>query len=211
MPLEWVATMGGLAVGVAGIVGMYLTTRRQSVAQLQAQREERHQRRLEAAYPKLLSHTGEFESWRAELDFAIRHEPNLNSELLLPDLEENNESLPAVWSPHIQYLTMELVNTVQHLHFIVVELSERWEEWKEHRQNIAEATGYLAYLAGSYQRSNELLVELSAAVYSQVWKELRSEDDGHIEPEDFKVRYIHRGLVSSRPGGRGWFGRRTRS
>src|ERR1700735_900546 len=76
---DWMAPMGTAVVGLAGIAATYFSggrqaatarevTEHQSEALLLAQREERHQRRIEAAYPALLDVLSKLRHWAMQVD-----------------------------------------------------------------------------------------------------------------------------------------------
>lgn len=131
MPWEWVAPAGTAAVGLAGIAATYFgagraaetakdvsdrsaktakeVAERQAEAMLAAQREERHQRRLDAAYPALLDELNQGEGW-----IALTSEYRVGNGMTEPPTPPNvlwtmarQGQLGAVRSPRVANLVTE--------------------------------------------------------------------------------------------------------
>lgn len=121
MAWEWVApvatSVATLGVGVAGIVATYMAgnrqqdsalavTQQQVDGQIAVAREERRQRRLEAAYQELLavlSHTYAwvltvYPTWSKAGEYTMPPMPEL------PDKARTEALLTAYWSPRVQQL-----------------------------------------------------------------------------------------------------------
>jgi hypothetical protein len=194
MDPEWiVGLVVTLLLGLGGIAGTLFAGFRQTdtairVAklsidgQLAGAREERQQRRLEAAYTELLIRLTVVRDW-ANAVYPMW--TSTAGEYTMPplppasDKERTEAIVTATWSPRVQ------------------ELMHRWDtvvgKIKRTGETItlglrAESTGRESSLdsADHLARLPELRQELNRAdraIRQQVSRELRGEDDGHIRPE----------------------------
>jgi hypothetical protein len=118
--LGWVVTGG---VGIAGIWGTRSGARQQVDGQIKIAREERQQRRIEAAYTELLGNLIACEDYANKVFFAtMAGQPPLGVEMP-PGFSSSlggDGSLAVYWSPRVRQLVGEMRNQIRELHKLLV-------------------------------------------------------------------------------------------
>jgi hypothetical protein len=196
MAWEWVGDAATGVVAVAGIAATYWSGKRQQDtalkvarlnidAQLASEREERHQRRIENAYDKLLVRLSEVRQWALSVYPLMTSTPE---EFTMPEMPapgagaQHEAAVTAIWSPRVQQLVSQFD---AHLRDIIR------AGWAITEARRTESTGRESGIDSrrehlELQRLKQALYATDAVVRQQIAAELRGEHDGHAElvPED---------------------------
>jgi hypothetical protein len=142
--VEWAGPVATGVVGLGGIAATYFSGRRQissirqvaldqAAASLAAQREERHQRRIETAYPVLLDVLAEGAEWIWRTDAFMTGDTTDDRPPDQPERVKNlaqHGSLTSVWSPEVARLTRELTIGMGKAMSPASRMSYQWETSK---------------------------------------------------------------------------------
>ncbi len=177
--MAWVDTVATSLTGIAGILATYFASGRQHKAGLQLAREERLQRRLEAAYMELLAYLSHTYQWALSVYPLFTNSPQeytMPPMPPLPDPARTEALLTAYWSPRVQQLMQgwrevlgEIADTGTEIH-TAQEAQSRGEEYP----GAADAKKRLRRLKDQLWQSDQSIRE-------QVRLELRGEHDGSLE------------------------------
>ena len=206
MAWEWVAPVGTSVVGIAGIAAAYFSGRRQTrterevaadqaAATLRAMREERQQRRIEAAYPMLLDVVAEGSAWLWRVDtFALGGTDDLRPPAqpeAVASLVQRG-SLTSVWSPHVAQLAREWTVAVGSAWSAARRLGYLWEDQEDQvipnrnvpagldLEDVAEGrVTQVDYLYQRFATSSRKAIGVESRIRDQVWRELRGDDGGY--------------------------------
>jgi hypothetical protein len=203
---EWVGQAGTAVVGLAGIAATYLSGRRQVVAARQtamdqadaarqSQREERHQRRLEVAYPKLLDVIAEADGWLHELEAFNGAESDVAPQTpIVVDQLLGHGSITVIWSPMITHLVHEWGDTVLEadsagrqlapLHASGLRATGDEAAWDATIADVRSGkVSWIDYLTVELMSQTRKLQALQGRIHDQVWRELRGDSDGYLAEE----------------------------
>ena len=209
----WASYAGTVVLGLAGMTITYVTGRRQAsnarqIAKDQAdvalrtQREERHQRRIEVAYPEMLNVLAEGEEWLDRVGVflkALVPEPtDVGPVDKMPPRPEalrlgrTRGEIAAVWSPMVEHL----------FHIWVSNLTSAWQTSQSHYPPSGtwetDDRGTQVYLPTPFEQHRREAYMAALQVREQVWKELRSEHSGHFDQEAYNAELNQRLLDSIR-------------
>jgi hypothetical protein len=194
MGFEWAALLVTAVVGLAGIAATYYTGKRQSDTQLQAQREERHQRRLEAAYVPLMDALTEGAEWFQQLDaFIVGDTPGWDSPKMPESVKAvvGRGSLTSVWSPRVAGLAQGWARASALAYTRAQSIAHHWAECGEKAppggRNAGPASSIderiiqrIDYLDERFKAEIAEARVAAHKIRDQVWRELRGEDAGHL-------------------------------
>jgi hypothetical protein len=212
---EWVAPLATSVIGLAGITATYLTAKRQvataravvhdqAAAALRAQREERNQKRIETACPSLLDALSENNAWLWKLESFVFHEPESMTPPAQPDnvlKMPHRGAHPATWSPRVAQLadewTIAAASASTHARF----MGYLREEQPNAVPGNTDGVEPMDYLEGRASRADHLGAKfkpaharthvLNVEIRNQVWRELRSEDNGDAPEAIDRVELEH--------------------
>lgn len=204
MAWEWVAPTSTAALGLAGIAATYWSGRgqtetaravaeRQAQATLHLQREERQQRRIEAAYPVLLDAVAEASVWIWRVDRFVLGEFDHGRPPQMPPAAERLEmqgSLSAVWSPRVAAMVREWTMAAGSAHSCarrlgfsrddtlvqVINDSVSGEPLDEAGQ-VARLADFKEQLEERFAVHRDRMLAVEVRLRDQVWRELRGEDE----------------------------------
>lgn len=200
MAWEWVGPISTAVVGVAGIAAAYVSGQRQVATALNvsdrqaetlllAQREERHQRRLEAAYPPLLDVLAAGDAWAWQVDSFATGDSGRSEPPPMPDdvrrLSERG-ALTAVWSPQVSALVREWSIGAGSAMSAARRLSYCWRDHGVQKPSDRNSPGpdltdvlegratHTDQLDGRFRANHERMRMAAVRLREQVWRELRA-------------------------------------
>lgn len=211
-PAEWVpvavGASSGVVVGIAGVIATYKAGKRQAdtsvaVAERQvraaadASREERNQRRLEAAYPPLLDVLTQGHEWIWKLESYVS--TGSDERPCMPEAVRdlrNHGAISSVWSPQVAALVNVWSRAAGLASVHATRLGHTWE----HRprefvptppgfERLTQAdvfegrVGQVEYLVSRFTVALKASLAAEAEIRQQVWQELRGERDGSLDHE----------------------------
>jgi hypothetical protein len=209
---EWLpyvaGASSGVIVGVAGVVARYRAGRRQAdtslaVAERQvraaadASREERNQRRLEAAYPPLLDVLTQGHEWIWKLESYVTTGSDERPRMpeAVRDLRSHG-AISSVWSPQVAALVNVWSRAAGLASVHATRLGHTWEhrprgfvptppgfERLTQTDVFEGRVGQVEYLVSRFTVALKASLAAEAEIRQQVWRELRGERHGSLDHE----------------------------